>query len=247
MSDNQLATIDTTSIEYQDAMVLHSQIMTSGAVAAQALVEMCRSLKSMRDRRAYVHLGYQEFGDYCERMANIKERQAYTYIQALERLGPEVLQSNASLGITKLSLLAQLPEEARAEVIESGEIEEMSTREVKDLVAELTKAREQLSLLQDEVETGKQDTAEDLRQKDVKIADLTEQIKKLERSIDQEKKAAAQAADRKASEKIVEAQRKATKEAEEARTAGYEAGKAAVAASLEAADKERSEALARAR
>lgn len=247
MSDFQLAPIDVQSLDYQEACTLHNQIILNGSMAAQSLVEMCRGLKVMRDKRAYTHLGYQSFEDYSERAANIGRRQAYNYIAALERLGPEAMQSNAHLGITKLELLSQLPEAALADVLESGQAEDMTTREVKDLVAELTKAREQLSLLQDESESDKQETAEDLRKKDIKISDLTEQIKKLERSIETEKRSIQLEADRKAQGKIAAAQKGADAKAEVARTEGYEAGKAAVAASLEASDREKAEALARAR
>jgi hypothetical protein len=82
-------------------------------------------------------------------MANIKSRQAYTYISTIERLGESVLQSNAGLGITKLELLAQLPESKREEVSEMASA--MSARELKDKVAELTKALEQISILENQL------------------------------------------------------------------------------------------------
>jgi chromosome segregation ATPase len=147
---NEITTVNQTSLEFQGAMELHTRIITSGNIAATAMVEMCKNLKQMRDRRQYIHLGYNTFEGYCEQMANIKARQAYTYISTIERLGESVLQSNAGLGITKLELLAQLPEDKRDEVADAAA--EMSTRELKEKIAELTKAKEQLTFLQDQVD-----------------------------------------------------------------------------------------------
>lgn len=146
---NEITTVNQTSLEFQGAMELHTRIITSGNIAATAMVEMCKNLKQMRDRRQYIHLGYNTFEGYCEQMANIKARQAYTYISTIERLGESVLQSNAGLGITKLELLAQLPEDKREEVADAAA--EMSTRELKEKIAELTRAQEQISMLENQL------------------------------------------------------------------------------------------------
>jgi len=146
---NEITTVNQTSLEFQGAMELHTRIITSGNIAATALLDMCKSLKQMRDRRQYIHLGYNTFEGYCEQMANIKARQAYTYISTIERLGESVLQSNAGLGITKLELLAQLPEDKRDEVADAAA--EMSTRELKEKIAELTRAQEQISMLENQL------------------------------------------------------------------------------------------------
>lgn len=146
---NEITTVNQTSLEFQGAMELHTRIITSGNIAATAMVEMCKNLKQMRDRRQYIHLGYNTFEGYCEQMANIKARQAYTYISTIERLGESVLQSNAGLGITKLELLAQLPEDKRDEVADAAA--EMSTRVLKEKIAELTRAQEQISMLENQL------------------------------------------------------------------------------------------------
>lgn len=146
---NEITTVNQTSLEFQGAMELHTRIITSGNIAATAMVEMCKNLKQMRDRRQYIHLGYNTFEGYCEQMASIKARQAYTYISTIERLGESVLQSNAGLGITKLELLAQLPEDKRDELADAAA--EMSTRELKEKIAELTKAQEQISMLENQL------------------------------------------------------------------------------------------------
>lgn len=146
----ELMTINYTSLEYQDAMQLHAQIMTSGALAAESLVNMCHGLKKMRDTKQYTYLGYESFDDYVTIAAGMKARQAYTYISTIERLGESLLQSNANLGITKLSLLASVSEGQREDILENNVIEDMSTRELQVITDQLTKAQEQISLLTEE-------------------------------------------------------------------------------------------------
>jgi len=260
--ENQLIMKDITDLspQYQEAMELHRQIMANGVMAALALVDLCKNLKSMRDKKAYEHLGYDSFDDYVEQMAHIKRRQAYNYISTYERLGPEFLQSNAQLGITKLELLAQLPEPARESIVASADIEEKSARELKELVAELTKAREQISFLtagKDSVEQNLQETDQELAEKDSKIAGLQSTINRLTAEIkDLEKKSKNQQSEIKEKiEKDVRAQvqsemsktiEEAKRKAVDARNEGIEAGREAVRKSLEAVEKEKAAAIARA-
>ncbi|MFT9055117.1 MAG: DUF3102 domain-containing protein [Ethanoligenens sp.] len=163
---------------YAKAVKLHSQIMTNGAIAVQALANMCAELKQMRDEQLYAELGYDTFDDYAEKAVGIKKRQAYNYISTYERLGSTILQSNAQLGITKLALLADVPDTERADFSENNDLESMSTREMKELVEKLKKQvtdqGEQLSLLtaaqdkdasvQDHDDTGNEALAEAERQ-----------------------------------------------------------------------------------
>lgn len=146
--------------QYSEALKLHQQIMVNGEIAASALVEMCKSLKLMRDGKYYSALGFDNFEDYCEQMAGIKSRQAYTYISTYERLGEKVLQSNANLGITKLEMISQLPFYEQQEVIDSNDLEGMSTREVKELIAKAKEQGEQISLLTEENEKLKAEQEE---------------------------------------------------------------------------------------
>ena len=133
------------------AMQVHENIMSSRASAEMSLMEMFKGLKKMRDDRLYRSLGYDDFGEYCEKMAKIKSRQAYNYIATYERLGEEFLQSNASLGITKLELISRLPGDVIEEITESGEAERMSTRDIKALVEENKKMTNQITLIEDQL------------------------------------------------------------------------------------------------
>ncbi len=119
--------------------------------ACTNIVKSALLLKKMRDTKMYLDLGYETFGDYTQESLNIKERQAYTYISSYESLGERFLQSNANLGITKLSLLAGIPSVDREDVVEANDIAGMTVEEVKALVAENSSKGEQISLLDEKV------------------------------------------------------------------------------------------------
>lgn len=135
------------SEEQNEALNLHYEIIAKGNLAASAMVDFCQNLKRMRDERKYLLLGHESFEEYVEQDVGIKQRQAYTYIQALESLGEKYLQSNASLGISKLGMLAALPWYERREVEENNDVAEMSTRELKETISKLHEAQEQLTLI----------------------------------------------------------------------------------------------------
>lgn len=134
------------------AMQVHESIIQQGTVAAQALMRMCQGLKKMRDEKLFRSLGYDDFDTYCEEMAHIRARQAYNYIATFERVGEEFLQSNASLGITKLELISRLPGDVAAEITEDGSAEKMSVREIKALVEENKRLTGQVALFEGELE-----------------------------------------------------------------------------------------------
>ena len=139
------------------AMQVHESIMQSGTVAAQALMRMCQGLKKMRDEKLFRSLGYDDFDVYCEEMAHIRARQAYNYIATFERVGEEFLQSNASLGITKLELISRLPGDIAAEITEDGTAEKMSVREIKALVEENKRLSGQVALFEGELEKAREE------------------------------------------------------------------------------------------
>ena len=154
MSENQIITADTSSPEYTAALTLHQQIITNGTIAANALYEMCRCLKQMRDEKLYTALGYDDFGVYCEDKANIKSRQAYTYIKIYEELPSAFLQSNANLGVTKLELLTHVNPLDREEFLEQVNVADTTVNELKAEIERLKiengEKGEQLSMFEQE-------------------------------------------------------------------------------------------------
>lgn len=173
--------------DYEEAFRTHQRIMANGTIAAQALFEVCKDLKHMRDEKLYAELGYENFEDYCEQMAGIKSRMAYNYISTYERLGPSVLQSNANLGITKLELIAGMNPVDRAEGLASGEFENMSVSEIKELIKKNREMGEQINLLQERLEDAQSadeesDSAEDSGY-DAEKDEMYEKIKELEEQL----------------------------------------------------------------
>lgn len=148
--------IQQTDAKYETAIRLNTKIRANAEVAAAALYEVCRDLKTMRDEKLYISLGYEDFGSYCEGMAGIKARWAYDHIKTLEQLGKDVLQSNASAGITKLELLTHIPALEREGFLEENSISELSVSELKKRIEELEKESgrraEQISFLEEQKE-----------------------------------------------------------------------------------------------
>lgn len=135
------------TVEKKAAQELHYQILFNGELAATALVDFCKGLKKMRDEKLYLELNFESFEEYVETAVGMKQRQAYTYISSLEKLGADTLQKTSNLGITKLELLAVVPVYEREEVIENNDLAGMTTKEVKELVDKYAKQGEQLAMV----------------------------------------------------------------------------------------------------
>lgn len=165
--------------KFEQAEQLHARIIASGQMAADALLELCRCLKQMKDEKLYEEFGYNDFDEYCVEKAGIKSRMADYYISTYERLGSTVLTENAGLGITKLSLIAGMNPIERTELLESGELEGKSVAEIKEIVARSKEQGEQISMLQKENEELREsvDTAEEYEDR---IADLEKKLKELQ-------------------------------------------------------------------
>lgn len=168
-----------TEIDVLRAKDIHQRIIDSGSRAADAYCEMCRNLKMMRDGGYYTHLGYESFEDYTVKALGFKTRQAYNYIQQYENLGEPFLQSNAKLGVTKLSLLVSIPALEREEFVEKNDLAGMSVSELKKLVAENDRRGEQLTLLSDQIADKDAvivDKSKSLTAAQKTIRELTEQL-----------------------------------------------------------------------
>lgn len=144
--------VSTPSTELMDAAALHHRIMAGIEVAANALIDVCRNLKTMRDKKLYTQLGYENFEDYAEQAVGMKRRQAYNYIQVLEKLPSSTLQDNAHIGITKLEILSQVPALDREGFLAENDVDGMPVREMEELVKKIKDQGEQLSMLGSENE-----------------------------------------------------------------------------------------------
>lgn len=132
------------------AIQITERIKTNGRIAVNAVCSIGKDLRTMKIDKLYTELGYEEFEDYAEKEFQLKRRQAYQYISVYEKLGEEFVQSNAQLGITKLALLAAANPEDRAEVMESEDVQDMTAKELEELLAKYKEQGEQLAFLQDQ-------------------------------------------------------------------------------------------------
>lgn len=168
----------------REAVELHLEIKKNAELTAAALVEFCKGLKKMRDKKLYIELGCETFAEYAKKAFNIEQRQAYNYIQALERLGEPILQSNANLGITKLNILSEIPRLELEQFVEENNVAEMSTKQLKEAVEKATKAEEQLTFMTEENEKLKEELDELKEESD----DFDEKIEAYEKIISDLKK-----------------------------------------------------------
>ena len=153
----------------EEAYVVHNRILANGKIVQTALIDMCKDLKEMRDRALYTELGYETFEEYSEQACGIKQRQAYSYIAAYEKLGENYFEENAHLGITKLELISQISSYEREDFLAENDVEKMSTRELKKQVEEYKNRIEQLSF--------------DLESANKESEELTQQIKDMQDSM----------------------------------------------------------------
>lgn len=164
------------SADTMSALSTHQKIITAEQTAANAMISLCENLKLMRDKHLYEALGFETFDTYTEQACGIKRRQAYNYISTYEKLGGTVLQSNASLGITKLQLLTEVCAVDREDFITENNLEGMSVSEIKKLVEKSKEQGEQISLLSDELEDNE-------KSKEILLSEneeLRRQVKELE-------------------------------------------------------------------
>ena len=121
----------------QQYIALHNQIMAHGRNACESILYMAQDLKRMNTEKLYEAGGFASFEEYTERADKKKKSQAYKYISAYDSLGEEFFHLNGKIGITKMDLLAGLTEDERAALQEKADIERVTTRELKEQIAQL--------------------------------------------------------------------------------------------------------------
>ncbi len=162
MENNEITTA-AENIPQGRAELLDVRINANAKVMASSMAEMGRDLKAMRDERLYKELNCDTFEEYCNEMTPIKQRMAYNFIKCWEKYGDE-LNVLSDIGITKLTLMTALDDDDREQLIESGDAETLSARELEKRVKELQNKNEQLTLELDE-KTKEESAAELLKQR----------------------------------------------------------------------------------
>ena len=126
----------------REFLKVHQEILMTGAVIGNSLVELASLLKQMKDNKLYLEAGFASFEDYSEQACGLKRRQAYNYIKILDSFDLDFLHSNAKIGVSKLTLLSSLSEEEKQEVIETNNLEEISVSELKEQIKQLKQEKE---------------------------------------------------------------------------------------------------------
>lgn len=236
---------------------LHEQVCADAQRVASAMLDFCRSLKTMRDTKLYAELGCASFDEYVEQKVGLKRRQVYNYIQTYERLGSTVLQSNAHLGITKLQLLCEISAPDIPSFLEENDLSGMTVAEMKKLIAERYGQAEQISPLQEQVrklerrpvdvaepdeetlqrfrEEAESAWKEECRRAEQETAKLKTQLAAVEEKLKREKKKRKKDAEK--AEEEVKAQVESVRKEAEA------SAKAAVQAQIEQAEEQKRQAV----
>ena len=164
----------TITAEERNFISCHNAIVYYARSAYEFAYKMASEIKRMRDEKLYVAGGYGSFAEYTENVLGMKERNAYNYIQIVEKYSEEYLQLNAKLGVTKLLLLSSLSDADRAKIEE--EAEGASVKELKEMVAAVKKEQgEQLSLLAKEKDAEIDKIKTETRKK---IGELSDKVRR---------------------------------------------------------------------
>lgn len=222
---NTSGSLELATAQYQ---TLHEEVIRNRSDATTSLVKMMSALSRMSISKAYEVAGFESFGDYAEKAANIKERQAYNYVKVYKEFGEEYLKENAQLGVTKLLLLATAQEAQRVEIAENHDIENES---VKDLKAALA--------IKDDDINNAQCVIEDMR---AQLVDRNESVKELKKRLEDAKnvdgESDAKNAELELMKKQIEELQKQRDEADAARVVAEEASREASEVSASEIEKE---------
>lgn len=135
---------------------------------AQNIIEIGKRLIEAKE-----NLQHGEFTEWLKKKVDIGHRTANNFMKVASTFSNS--QSLANLGSTKLFLLAGLDEEDRQEVMEGNNIEDMTTRELKQVVKEKKEIKKQLEAEKEYSE----ELQEAIRDKETQINELKERIENI--------------------------------------------------------------------
>lgn len=176
MNDNEI--IRTEENEREHAELLNSRINANALIVAEGFVALGRDLKTMRDDKLYTRFGCETFDEYCEKLTPIRQRQAYSYIRCFEKYGDR-LGGLSHIGITKLALMTALEDEDREQLIDSGDAERLSARELAERIKALQSVNEQLTLELEE-RSKEESAAESLKKRNEQLTAEIEALKSVQ-------------------------------------------------------------------
>lgn len=136
---------------------------------AQNIIEIGKRLIKVKE-----NLEHGEFTEWLKQKVDISHRTANNFMKVATTFSNS--QAIANLGSTKLFLLAGLEEEERQEVMQENNVEEMTTRELEQVIKEKKQIKEQLEAEQD----YSSELQETIKQKEEKIRELQIEIEKIQ-------------------------------------------------------------------
>lgn len=134
-------------------------------------------LKYIRDSKTYQQKGYDSFENYIVEELDYSRKNAYRYITVAESHSVSSMTQIGHIGIVKLLEVAKIPEQEREQFIseqheingQAKTIDEMTTREMQQLIKERKAAEERANKLAERVENDIKEYNEKLNQKDAEI------------------------------------------------------------------------------
>lgn len=157
---NEVATVEYNVIKNIETMTpeqlrseinaLYHQTEAVGNIAVMMMAETGRMLLAVKDK-----VKHGEFETWCDENLDFSKSKAERMMRLAEKTADEnSIFSKASmltdLSISKVLTLIAAPEEVAAEVIESGDAEDMTVRELQEQVKTLKEENEQISAALDE-------------------------------------------------------------------------------------------------
>ena len=136
---------------------------------AQNIIEIGKRLIKVKE-----NLEHGEFTEWLKQKVDISHRTANNFMKVATTFSNS--QAIANLGSTKLFLLAGLEEEERQEVMQENNVEDMTTRELEQIVKEKKQIKEQLEAEQE----YSNELQEEIRKKEEKIRALQNEIEKIQ-------------------------------------------------------------------
>lgn len=162
------------------AVSLDQRIREHTTAIGEHFIALAQSLKQMRDEKLYIELGYNTFDAYIEGSGHpFRARQAYNYIRVYENFDKKFIEEHSSLGVTKLEMLTKIFRGDVENFIEENNVEEMSSRELKEAIDKINALSEQVSFLTDENDKLKAEKEETELPADV-LSEMNELRKKCE-------------------------------------------------------------------
>lgn len=132
---------------------------------AQNIIEIGKRLIEVKE-----NLQHGEFSEWLKKRVDISHRTANNFMKVATTFSNS--QSISNLGSTKLFLLAGLDEENREEVMQENNIEEMTTRELEQVVKEKKEIKKQLEAEKEYSE----ELQEAIKEKEIQIRNLQNEI-----------------------------------------------------------------------